>query len=192
MKLLIATTNAGKCAELKDLLQESGYEVVTPKDIGLSLDVDESGQTYDENALLKALAFCQASGLISLADDTGLEVDALGGRPGVYSARYAGSDAERRTKLLGELKNHPRPWKAHFHCSVAVAAPEADPRLFEGDVYGEITQTESGEFGFGYDRIFFIPEAGKTLADLALEEKNRFSHRAVAVKKALEYLRELK
>lgn len=191
MKLLIATTNAGKSAELKDLLRTSGFEVITPGEIGLNLDVEESGRTYDENALLKASAFCQTSGLISLADDTGLEVDALEGRPGVYSARYAGSDVERRTKLLEELQNHPRPWQAHFHCSVAVAAPEADPRVFEGDVYGEITDQESGDFGFGYDRIFFIPQAGKTLADLALEEKNRFSHRAVAVKKALEYLKEL-
>lgn len=191
MKLLIATTNAGKSAELKDMLRTSGFEVVTPGEIGLNLDVEESGRTYVENALLKASAFCQTSGLISLADDTGLEVDVLEGRPGVYSARYAGSDVERRTKLLEELQNHPRPWQAHFHCSVAVAAPEADPRVFEGDVYGEITDQESGDFGFGYDRIFFIPQAGKTLADLALEEKNRFSHRAVAVKKALEYLKEL-
>lgn len=188
MKLLIATSNAGKRAELADLLKDTRFEIVTPAEIGLDLDVEESGQTYAENATLKARAYCLASGLISLADDTGLEVDALEGRPGVYSARYADSDVSRRAKLLGELQAFARPWKAHFHCSVAVADPQQETHLFEGDVFGEITEQERGEFGFGYDRIFYIPAAGKTLAELNLEEKNRFSHRALAVKKALGYL----
>lgn len=191
MKLLIATTNAGKRAELIDLLQETGLEIITPREIQLKLDVEENGKTYDENALLKARAYSRASGLISLADDTGLEVDALDGRPGVYSARYADSDAGRRAKLLGELQGFAKPWTAHFHCSVAVAAPESEPCLFEGDVFGEINEEERGEFGFGYDRLFYIPAAGKTLAELTLAEKNHFSHRAMAVRQALAYLKEL-
>jgi XTP/dITP diphosphohydrolase len=192
MKLLIATSNSGKREELTDLLKNLGCQIVTPQDIALDLDVDETGESYDENALIKARAFCLASGLISLADDTGLEVDALDGRPGVYSARYADSDVARRAKLLGELRFFAKPWKAHFHCSVAVAFPDGEIQLFEGNVFGEITEQERGDFGFGYDRIFYIPEAGKTLAECTLAEKNRFSHRALAVKQAVEYLRGLK
>jgi XTP/dITP diphosphohydrolase len=192
MKLLIATTNIGKRKELLDLLKGLSIEVVTPTQLGLTLDVDESGQTYAENACLKAQAFFDASRLVTLADDTGLEVDALGGRPGVHSARYVekpgATDADRRAKLLSELSAFPRPWKAHFHCTVAVAASTAEIHLFEGNVYGEIVSYESGENGFGYDRLVYIPEAGKTLADCEMEEKNRLSHRAIAVKKAIPYL----
>jgi len=195
MKLLIATTNAGKFAELTDLLKELPFDIVTPRDIDLNLDVAETGGTYAENAILKAEAFCLKSGLLSIADDTGLEVEALDGRPGIHSARYVktaeASDADRRAKLLSELASKPKPWTAHFHCTVAVAAPSASMRLFDGDVFGEITTDERGDFGFGYDRIFYIPPAGKTLAELTLAEKNEFSHRAIAVKKAMEYLKTL-
>jgi len=195
MRLLIATSNAGKRTELLDLLKGLPFEIVTPRDVGLSLDVEENGSTYAENAALKAQAFYAASGLLSLADDTGLEVDVLGGRPGVYSARYVAtpgaSDADRRAKLLRELADFPRPWTAHFHCIVAVAAPEADIRLFEGNVYGEIVPQESGEFGFGYDRLFYIAAMGKTLAACDKNEKNGISHRALAVKQALPYLKSL-
>jgi len=136
MKLLIATTNIGKRKELLDLLKGLSIEVVTPTQLGLTLDVDESGQTYAENACLKAQAFFDASRLVTLADDTGLEVDALGGRPGVHSARYVekpgATDADRRAKLLSELSAFPRPWKAHFHCTVAVAASTAEIHLLRG------------------------------------------------------------
>jgi len=192
MKLLIATTNKGKCTELRDLLKEIPFEIITPRDLGITLEVEENGDTYDINACLKAQAFHDASGFITLADDTGLEVDALGGRPGVRSARYVeapgATDADRRAKLLRELKDRPRPWTAHFHCTVAVAAPGTGIQLFGGDVYGEIVTEESGEFGFGYDRQFQIPEMGKTLAACTMEEKNLISHRALAVKAAIPYL----
>jgi XTP/dITP diphosphohydrolase len=192
MKLLIATTNKGKCAELRDLLTATPFEIITPRDLGISLEVEENGDTYDINACLKAQAFRDASGFITLADDTGLEVDALGGRPGVRSARYvegpSATDADRRAKLLRELKDRPQPWTAHFHCTVAVAAPGTGIQLFGGDVYGEIVTEESGEFGFGYDRLFQIPEMGKTLAACTMEEKNLISHRALAVKAAIPYL----
>jgi XTP/dITP diphosphohydrolase len=193
MKLLIATTNAGKRNELSELLKELHCEIVSPLDLALNLEVEENGDTYTENALLKARTFCLASGLVTLADDTGLEVDALGGRPGVHSARYVNkpgaTDADRRSRLLQELQEFEKPWKAHFHCSVALAAPRVEPQIFEGDVFGEITPEERGDFGFGYDRIFYIPAAEKTLAELTLEEKNEFSHRAIAVKKAILYLK---
>jgi XTP/dITP diphosphohydrolase len=189
MKLLIATTNHGKILELADLLKELPCEILTPADLNLSLEVEESGTTYAENAALKAEAFHRASGLVTLADDTGLEVDALSGRPGVYSARYVdhpgATDADRRAKLLGELAVFPAPWKAHFHCTVAVAGLSAQTLLFNGDLYGEVVTEENGDYGFGYDRIFYVPEMEKTLAACNMEEKNRISHRALAVKAAL-------
>ena len=192
MQLLIATTNKGKCVELRDLLKETPFEIVTPRDLGIEMDVDENGDTYTANAGLKAEAFFKASGVITLADDTGLEVDALGGRPGIHSARYVdkpgATDADRRAKLLQELHGLPRPWTAHFHCTVAVAAPGEAIRYFDGNIYGEIEEVESGEFGFGYDRLFQIPEMGKTLAACNMSEKNAISHRALAVKAALPYL----
>lgn len=194
-QLLIATNNKGKRAELLELLRPLQVEVLTPADLGLELDVEENGETYDANACLKAEAFLHASGLISLADDTGLEVDALGGRPGVHSARYVerpgATDAERRAKLLFELRAKAQPWTAHFHCTVAVAAPGRDIMLFQGNVYGKIVEQESGDFGFGYDRLFWIEEMGKTLAACTMEEKNHLSHRALAVQQALPYLKEL-
>jgi XTP/dITP diphosphohydrolase len=195
MQILIATNNAGKTSELLALLKGLPAEIVTPRDLGIDLDVDESGTTCAENASLKAQAFAKASALITLSDDTGLEVDALNGRPGVYSARYVNkpdaTDADRRAKLLHELKEFPRPWEAHFHCTVAVVAPDTSLRLFDGAVYGEIVPEESGEHGFGYDRLFYIAEMGKTLAACVMEEKNQISHRAKAVKQALPYLRSL-
>ena len=192
MKLLIATTNPGKREELIDLLKGLSLEIVTPQELGLSLEIEESGSTYAENASLKAQAFCQTSGLLTLADDTGLEVDALGGRPGVYSARYVekpgATDADRRIRLLRELAGHPRPWTAHFHCTVAVAAPAEELQLFDGDAFGEIIPEERGEYGFGYDCLLVLDGSGKTLAELKMDEKNRYSHRAKAVKKAIAYL----
>ena len=195
MRLLIATTNLGKRTEILDLLKEVTFEAVTPRELGLTFEVEESGNTYAENVSLKAQAYCTASGLVTLADDTGLEVDALGGRPGVHSARYVetpgAGDSDRRAKMLQELASLPRPWTAHFHCTVAVAAPGTEIRLFAGDVFGEIVPQENGENGFGYDRLFYISELEKTLAACSLEEKNRVSHRALAVKKALPYLKRL-
>jgi XTP/dITP diphosphohydrolase len=193
-KLLIATTNPGKQRELRELLQGIPVELVTLDSLGLKVEVEETGSTYAENAALKAETLCRLTGLPALADDTGLEVDLLGGRPGLHSARFSplpgATDADRRQKLLTELKGKPTPWTAHFHCTVAVAFPGEQTRLFDGDVFGEIFTEERGDHGFGYDRIFYIPDAGKSLAEIDLEYKNEFSHRAVAVRKAIPFLLE--
>ena len=191
-KLLIATNNRGKTKEFQSLLASLDVELVTPKDIGLDLDVHEDGTTYEENAGKKAKAFSQASGLLSLADDSGLEVDALDGAPGLYSVRYhpkpGATDADRRTYMLKNLEGKPRPWTAHFHATVAIGLPDGQILFADGNCYGEILPEERGENGFGYDPIFFIPEIGKTMAELSMDEKNRLSHRALAVKNALPIL----
>src|SRR5688572_20749269 len=189
-QLLIATNNKGKIKELQDLLKDPGIELITPAQINLDLDVVEDGQTYAENATKKAIAFAQASGLTSLADDSGLEVEALGGAPGLYSARYGStdgqkiSDAERRAILIQNLQDKPRPWTARFHATIAVAVPNSKTHLAEGFCEGKIIPEERGSGGFGYDPIFLLPELGKTMAELTLEEKNRLSHRARAVMNA--------
>lgn len=186
-KLLLASTNRGKLLEIQDLLP--GFELLLPQQIGLNLSVEETGATYADNAALKARAYCQASGLPSLADDSGLEVDCLNGAPGLHSARYSAQpgagDADRRALLLGNLAGCPHPWRAHFHCTVAVALP--DGRLFfaDGDCPGEIIPGERGSNGFGYDPIFLLPELGLTMAELSRDQKNQLSHRARAVKAAL-------
>lgn len=194
-KLLIATNNKGKVIELQELLTGTGIEFVTPAEIGLELEVEEDGTTYDENASKKAVAFAKASGLISLADDSGLEVAALGGAPGLYSARYSpkpgAKDADRRDFLLHNLKDKPRPWTAHFHATIAIATPEGIVQLTEGNCYGEIIPEERGTGGFGYDPIFFIPELGKTMAELEMDEKNRLSHRARGVMNAIPILKKI-
>jgi XTP/dITP diphosphohydrolase len=190
LPLLIATNNKGKIKELQDLLKDTGIALVTPAQINLDLDVIENGQTYAENATKKAVAFAQSSGLISLADDSGLEVDALDGAPGLYSARYGStnggklSDTERRAFLIQNLRGKPRPWTAHFHATIAVAVPNGETHLAEGFCEGEIISEERGTGGFGYDPIFLLSELGKTMAELSMEEKNRLSHRARAVTNA--------
>jgi len=189
-KLLIATKNQGKIKELHELLDDMGIKLVTPSQIGLDLDVIEDGLTYAENAAKKAIAFAHASGLVSLADDSGLEVDALDGAPGLYSARYGStngeklSDAERRNYLLGKLQGKSQPWTARFHATIAIAIPNGDVQLAEGICPGEIIPEERGSGGFGYDPIFLLPELGKTMAELSTDKKNRLSHRARAVMNA--------
>jgi XTP/dITP diphosphohydrolase len=189
-QLLIATNNKGKIKELQDLLKDTGIELITPSQINLDLDVVEDGQTYAENAAKKAVAFAQSSRLVSLADDSGLEVDALAGAPGLYSARYGSSnggklsDAERRAFLIRNLQDMPRPWTGRFHATIAVAIPNGETHLAEGFCEGEIIPEERGTGGFGYDPIFLLSELGKTMAELPMEEKNRLSHRARAVMSA--------
>ena len=187
-KLLLATNNQGKLRELRAILADLPLELVTPADIRLELDVPEDGSTYAENASKKALAFALASGLTALADDSGLEVDALDGAPGLYSARYSSkpgaSDADRRAFLLQNLRGQPRPWSARFRATVAVAGPEGSVQIVEGTCEGEIIPEERGAGGFGYDPIFLLPELGKTMAELPEETKNRLSHRARAVQAA--------
>lgn len=194
-KLLIATNNQGKIAEFQELLTGSGIDFVTPAQINLELEVDEDGSTYRENAAKKAIAFAQASGLISLADDSGLEVNALAGAPGLYSARYSpkpgANDRDRRNFLLKNLWDKPRPWKAHFHATIAVAKPNGEVEFAEGECYGEIIPEERGMGGFGYDPIFLLTGLGKTMAELDTAEKNRLSHRARAVMAAMPLLNKI-
>src|SRR5258706_13787273 len=196
-KLLIATNNPGKVQELHELLQGMDVELVTPAQIGLELDVIEDGLTYAENATKKAVAFAKASNLISLADDSGLEVDVLNGEPGLYSARYGSTNGEklsyagRRSYLLGKLQDQPHPWTARFHATIAVAIPNSEVHLAVGICEGEIIPTERGTGGFGYDPIFLLPELGRTMAELTMDEKNRLSHRAKAVMNAKGILKKL-
>ena len=194
-QVLIATNNKGKIKELQELLKDTGIELVTPVQINLQLDVVEDGHTYAENATKKAVAFAKASGMISLADDSGLEVDALDGAPGLYSARYSpkpnATDADRRVYLLQNLQDKPRPWAARFHATIAISIPNGDVHLTEGICEGEIIPEERGTGGFGYDPIFLLSELGKTMAELSMDEKNRLSHRAKAAMKAKVMLRQI-
>ncbi len=188
MQLLIATNNQGKLEEVRALLSGLPLELLTPADLGLELHVPEDGTTYAENAMKKAIAFALRTELVSLADDSGLEVDALGGAPGLYSARYhpkpGATDAERRTYLLENLSDKPRPWRARFRAAIAIAIPRASVQVVEGECPGEIIPEERGTGGFGYDPIFLISELGRTMAELSMDEKNRLSHRARAIMKA--------
>ncbi len=194
-KLLLATGNRAKLYELRSLFQALPYELVTPPEMGISAKVDEIGQSLEENARLKAITLAASSRLLSLADDSGLEVDALGGEPGVLSARYAGADAsdtDRIDYLLLRIKDVP--WQkrqARFRCVMAIATPDGQVSLFCGDCPGVITLEPRGEMGFGYDPIFYLPRLGKTLAELPLEVKNRVSHRGQAARKAFPLLKRL-
>lgn len=191
-RLLIATTNPGKLVEFRELLGDLPVELVLPE---RDLRVAETGSSYAENAALKARAYAAAGGLLTLADDSGLEVDALGGAPGLHSARYSplpgASDADRRAHLLANLRGQPRPWTAHFHCTVALALPGGQVQFAEGQVYGEILPEERGSNGFGYDPLFLLPELGRTMAELTREEKNTLSHRARALHASLPAIRKL-
>lgn len=192
-ELLIMTNNPGKQREYRALLASLSVPIRFPSDLGLQIKVAETGTTYVENAALKARAGVQASGLLSLADDSGLEVDVLGGAPGVRSARYVpGSDADRIAALLARLEGIP--WEertARFRCVIAIATPEGELYTTEGTCEGIIATTPAGTGGFGYDPVFYLPEFGCTMAQLPPEVKNRISHRARAVEAALPILRNL-
>ncbi len=187
-RLLIATRNAGKLRELAELLDSAPFDLVSLDDIGVDDEVEETGETFKQNAALKAETYCRLSGLPTLADDSGLEVDALDGEPGVRSARYAGegaSDADRIAFLVGKLDNIPEDmWSARFRCVVAVSWPDRPTELYSGACEGRIVRRGRGENGFGYDPVFYIPELGKTMAELTPAQKNRISHRSGAAKKA--------
>jgi len=190
-RLLIATRNAGKLREMLALLGLPGLQLVSLDEMGITNEVDE-GADYAENARRKASIFAQRSGLWTVGDDSGLEVDALGGAPGPHSARLAGSqrsDADRRAMLLTLLAPHPRPWTARFRCSVALASPEGEVDLVEGVCPGQVVPDERGSGGFGYDPVFLVDDLGQTMAELATAEKNRLSHRARAVQALLPILR---
>lgn len=185
--IVIATRNKGKAREFEALFNKKGFAVKTLLDFPEVPDVEETGETFQENALLKAETIAEKFDTLVLADDSGLVVKALHGQPGVYSARYAGeekNDAKNNAKLLNELadmKGNDR--QAKFHCSLALAAPDADSLVIDGKLDGEIAGVPQGDNGFGYDPLFFIPEKECTMAELSEEEKNKISHRAVALKK---------
>ena len=194
-KLLLATNNIAKVREYESLLQGIPYEIVTLAEQGITTVVEEVGGSLEENARLKATILAAESQLLSLADDSGLEVEALGGEPGPLSARYAGdgaSDIDKISYLLTRLKDVPRKKRAaRFRCVIAVATPDNKVEFCTGECRGFITLAPMGEHGFGYDPIFYLPELGKTMAELPLEIKNQVSHRGKAARKARELLKKL-
>ena len=191
-KLLIATNNRGKLREFSSLLEGIPFELTTLADEGLDISVAEDGDTFEDNAKLKATICAAESGLLALADDSGLEVEALGGEPGVMSARYAGDDAtdeQRVSYLLSKLKTVP--WEkrqARFVCVIAIAHPSGEVYLCEGECSGIIALEPKGAKGFGYDPIFYFPDLDKTMAALPPDQKNKLSHRGKAAEKARQIL----
>jgi XTP/dITP diphosphohydrolase len=180
-ELVIATGNMGKLREYRELLAGTGFELVA-----FDSEVDEVGETYAENARLKAETACSRSGLPSLGDDSGVEVEALDGFPGLRSARLGPTQEARTAELLRRLEGKPRPWLARFVCVIALAAPGQPTELFEGECKGEIVQEWRGQAGFGYDPIFLVPGTGKTFGEMTPEEKRLYSHRARAARTLVE------
>ncbi|MCH8813850.1 MAG: RdgB/HAM1 family non-canonical purine NTP pyrophosphatase [Chloroflexi bacterium] len=195
-KLLIATNNPGKAAEFQTLLDRCGWELVTPADVGVELGDDEPHDSYAENAELKARRGAEASGLVTLADDSGIEIEAMNGEPGVHSARFLGDDAtyqQRFAEIERRLEGIPPANRgARFICVIAVADPKSgNVRFAEGEVRGLIAQQPRGDRGFGYDPIFWIPQRSATMAEVPQHEKDIISHRARAAAPAREILKEL-
>jgi XTP/dITP diphosphohydrolase len=186
--LLLATTNRHKLEEYLSILAGIPFRLLSLADVHLELDVAETGTTFEENAVLKARTYAEASGLLSLADDSGLEIDALDGAPGVYSARFLGKDTpytERFRVILERLQAVPAERRtARFRCCIALAEPHDGHQVVEGVVEGLIAGAPRGSYGFGYDPIFLVPALGKTLAELVPEEKHRISHRGRAAEQA--------
>ena len=182
-KFVLATHNPGKLKEMGAILAQFGVEVVSPRDLGLTVDVEETGTTFAENAMLKAKAICAAAKLPAIADDSGLCVDALNGGPGVYSARYGGEglDGKGRYMLLLNSLRGQSTRTAHFTCAIACAFPNGDTLTAEGRCDGTIAYAPMGEGGFGYDPVFFVPELKKTFGQLTAEEKSAISHRGRAL-----------
>ena len=195
-KLLLATNNEAKVREYKSLLHNLPLELVTLAEQGITTVVDEVGESLEENARLKATLLSAESQLLALADDSGLEVDALGGEPGRLSARYAGegaSDRDRVVYLLSRMRNVPYEMRsARFRCVIAVATPGREVEICSGECRGFITFEPKGKQGFGYDPVFYLPELGKTMAELPLEIKNQVSHRGQASRKVHQVLERFK
>ena len=180
-KLVVATGNTGKLREYRELLASTGLEL-----IAFDTEVDEVGETYQENARLKADTAVERSGLAALGDDSGVEVEALDGFPGIRSARLGPTQEERTAELLKRLEGKARPWNARFVCVLALAAPGHPTHFFEGECLGEIVPEWRGKAGFGYDPVFLVPGTGKTFGEMRPEEKQLYSHRARAVRSLLE------
>ncbi len=182
--LLLATTNRHKIEEYRAIFADLPFQLLSLKDISLDMDVEETGTTFQQNADLKALAYASASGMLSLADDSGIEIDALGGQPGIYSARFLGPDVsyqERFRVILERMQGLPVSQRtAHFQCVITIAEPSGTHKSVEGTVHGIIADAPRGTHGFGYDPLFLVPEYGKTMAEMPPELKHRISHRGRA------------
>lgn len=194
MQILLASANKGKIRELEGMLGED-IEVLSLSNFPDFQDIEETGRTFAENAFIKARAAGSLAGIVTLADDSGLEVDVLNGAPGIFSARFAGepkNDDLNNEKLLSELEGISEDERtARFRCCLAIVSPEGQEILTEGTVEGRILLSPRGTGGFGYDPIFYLPELKKTMAELSLEEKNTLSHRAQAFRKAIPILKRL-
>lgn len=193
-KVVLATTNKGKLKEFTDMLAPLGYELIPSNQLATDLpNVIEDGNSFEENAIIKAKAYYERFGLPTMADDSGLAIDVLGGRPGIYSARYAGMEQDDKAnlvKVLEEMKGIPTEQRtARFCCAIAYVNGEQIVTAW-GEREGVITTAPRGEGGFGYDPIFFLPEMGRTMAELSLEEKNKLSHRYLALKQLVRILKE--
>ncbi len=191
-RILFATGNMDKMREIRAIMEDLGIEVLSMKEAGVSIDVEENGESFEENALIKAKALCEKTGEIALADDSGLEVEYLNNEPGIHSARYLGRETSYREKnadLIRRLEGVAGEKRAaRFVCAVAAAFPDGTTETVRGVMEGRIGYEEAGENGFGYDPIFFLPEYGLTSAEIAPEEKNRISHRGKALRKMRERL----
>lgn len=195
MRILLATQNLGKVKELQELLTGEEFEVISLADLEDWEEIEETGSTFAENAALKARVAAKRTGLITIADDSGLEVDALNGAPGVNSARYAGTpkdDQKNNEKLLAELEDVAEEERtARFRCALVIALPSGEEYLTEGIVEGRILTEPRGREGFGYDPLFYLPDFGRTMAQLNLSQKNKISHRAQAFRNAIPMLKDL-
>lgn len=192
MQIVLATRNLKKAKEIREILKGLDVEFLSLKDFPEIKEIEEKGKTFSENATLKARKVTHLTKKITLADDSGLEVDALGGRPGIYSARFARNDRERNRNLLKLLKNIPASKRgATFRCAVAIAWPNGKIRVLKGKYQGRIAFKERGKEGFGFDPVFIAPRYDKTFAELGLKKKNRISHRSRALRKAKKILKKM-
>ncbi len=192
-RIVFATGNTGKMKEIREILSDLELEVVSMKEIGIDIPIEEDGTTFEENALIKARAVSRQCGEIVLADDSGLEVDYLNGEPGIYSARYMGEETPysiKNANIIGRLEGIPDEKRtARFVCAIAAVFPDGQEMVTSGEIEGRIDYEEKGKNGFGYDPIFYVPEFGKTTAELSDEEKNSISHRGKALRRMKEKLR---
>ena len=194
-KIIFATGNKNKLREIKEILADRDVEILSMKEAGIDIDIVEDGKTFEENALIKARAVCAASGELALADDSGLEVDALNKEPGIYSARYMGEDTSydiKNSNIIERLEGVPDEKRtARFVCAMAAVFPDGTEKTFVRNMEGRIGYKIAGENGFGYDPIFYLPEYGKTSAEISPEEKNAISHRGQALRALADYLTEI-
>ena len=193
--LVFATGNMNKLRAIKEILADLDVEILSMKEAGIDIDIVEDGKTFEENALIKARAVCKASGHLALADDSGLEVDALNKEPGIYSARYMGDDTSydiKNQKIIDRLEGVPDEKRtARFVCAMAAVFPDGTEKTFVRNMEGRIGYEIAGENGFGYDPIFYLPEYGKTSAEISPEEKNAITHRGQALRALADYLKNI-